>query len=63
MSKFKKKSKLKKNSKWKKKIKKKRQKIGRPRRGSNPGKMVLGAVALSNEPRKHRLSGKQIYNI
>ena len=33
------------------------------RRGSNLGKMVLEVVALSNEPRKHRLLGDQIYNI
>ena len=34
-----------------------------PREGSNPGLMVSEAVALYNEPRKHRLSGDQIYNI
>ena len=34
-----------------------------PREGSNPGQMVSEAVALYNEPRKHRLSGEQIYNI
>ena len=52
----------------KKKIKKKKRikknkKQSSPGGGSNLGKMVLEAVALSNEPRKHRLSGDQIYNI
>ena len=52
---------FKKKSKWKKKVKLKK-KIS-PCRGSNPRKMVLVAVTLSNEPRKHRLTGNQIYNI
>ena len=34
-----------------------------PRQGLNLGQMPLEAVALSNEPREHRLSGDQIYNI
>ena len=54
-----KKSKLKK----KKKRIKKNKKQSSPRGGSNPEKMVSGAIALNNEPRKHRLSGAQIYNI
>ena len=48
----------------KKRIKKKQnKKQSSPRGGSNPGKMVSEAIALNNEPRKHRLSGAQIYNI
>ena len=42
---------------------KKTKKQSSPRGGSNPGKMVSEAVALYNEPYKHRLSGDQIYNI
>ena len=34
-----------------------------PRRGSNPGKMGLEAVALSNDPRKYHLTSHEIYNI
>ena len=49
---------MKKKSKLKKKRIKKNKKQSSPR-----GKMVSEAVALYNEPRKHRLSGDQIYNI
>ena len=52
----------KKHIKKKKRIKKNKKKSS-PRGGSNLGKMVSEAVALYNEPRKHRLSGDQIYNI
>ena len=34
-----------------------------PRRGSNPGESASEAIALSIEPRKHRLAIDQIYNI
>ena len=51
------------NEKKKKRIKNKKQKQSSPRGGSNRGKMISEAVALYNEPRKHRLSGDQIYNI
>ena len=52
----KKKKQIKKNSKLKKKANfKKNKQQSSPRGGSNP--------ALYNEPRKHRLSGNQIYNI
>ena len=44
-------------------MKKIKQQQRNPRRGSNRGNMVLEAVAFSNEPRKHRLSDDQIYNI
>ena len=54
-----KKSKLNKKSELKKQNKKQSSLLG----GSNPGKMVPEAVALYNEPRKHRLTGDQIYNI
>ena len=47
----------------KKKSELKKQQQSSPRGGSNPGKMVSEAIALNNEPRKHRLSGAQIYNI
>ena len=47
----------------KKKKKQQQQQQRNPRRGSNRGNMVLEAVALSNEPRKHRLLDIQIYNI
>ena len=33
------------------------------RRGSNPEAMRSEAIALHNEPRKHRLPSVQIYNI
>ena len=56
---MKKKSKLKKKSEFKTKNKKQ----SSPRGGSNPGKMVSEAITLNNEPRKHRLSIAQIYNI
>ena len=42
---------------------KKNKKQSSPRGGSNPGKMVSEAVALYNDPRNHRLTGAQIYNI
>ena len=42
---------------------KKNKKRSSPRGGSNPGKMVSEAIALYNEPRKHRLSDDQIYDI
>ena len=53
------KSKLKKKS----ELKKKQKKQSSPCGGSNPEKMVSDAIALNNEPLKHRLSGEQIYNI
>ena len=55
------KKKKEKKSKFKKK--KRIKKKSSPRRGSNLGKMVSEAVALYNEPRKHRLSSDQIYKI
>ena len=54
----KKKSKLKKKS----ELKTNKQQCS-PREGSNPWQMVSEAVALYNEPRNHRLSDDQIYNI
>ena len=44
-------------------LKKKQKKQSSPCGGSNPEKMVSDAIALNNEPLKHRLSGDQIYNI
>ena len=54
-----KKSKLKKKS----ELKKKQKRQSSPCGGSNLEKMVSDAIALNNEPLKHRLSGDQIYNI
>ena len=54
---------MKKKANEKKKRTKKNKKQSSPLGGSNPGKMVSEAVALYNEPRKHRLSDDQIYNI
>ena len=54
---------MKKKANEKKSELKKNKKQNSPRGGSNPGKMVSETVALYNEPRKHRLSGDQIYNI
>ena len=51
------------NEKKKSELKKTKQKKSSPRGGSNLGKMVSEAIALYNAPRKHRLSGVQIYNV
>ena len=53
----------KKQIKKKSQLKKKQKKQSSPCGGSNPEKMVSDAIALNNEPLKHRLSGDQIYNI
>ena len=53
----------KKQIKKKSELKKKQKKQSSPCGGSNPEKMVSDAIALNNEPLKHRLSGDQIYNI
>ena len=47
----------------KKRIKKKKQTTKQSPRRFEPAKMVSEAVALDNEPRKHRLLGDEIYNI
>ena len=52
--------KKKKAIKKKQRIKKTNKQQSSPREGSNPGQMVSEAVALYNEPRKHRLSCDQI---
>ena len=50
------------NEKKKSELKNKQTTKQSPRR-FEPGKMVSEAVALDNEPRRHRVSGDQIYNI